>query len=63
MLNSVRSIRLIMQSSLFKKSLKTVAYGLGMLSVACTLSSCDSIVSLLSYLIELPIDIIDAVLP
>lgn len=52
-----------MQTQLFKKSLKTVAYGLGTLALACSLSSCDSIGSLLSYLIELPIDIIDAVLP
>lgn len=51
-----------MQPSLIKKSVKTVAYGLGLLAVACTLSSCDSIASLLTYLIELPFDIIDAVL-
>lgn len=63
MLKSSRSIRLFMQTQLFKKSLKTVAYGLGTLALACSLSSCDSIGSLLSYLIELPIDIIDAVLP
>ncbi len=46
-----------------KTILKTLAYAFGLFTVACGLSSCTSIVDLLSYLITLPIDVLETVLP
>lgn len=52
-----------MQVPSLRKTLKSAAYAFGLLITACVLSSCDSIVSLLTFLIELPIDVIETVLP